>query len=124
MIVDGVDRRACNTSSCVNNSWREGVDWVLYPNTKYTRVDGTEIGSTTESALFSLPLTNSFSELSGTNSYTGLKTDWTVGEHCSEWTSYNEEAHVADAGLSSVGGISHMANASCVSSLYLICVEE
>lgn len=124
LMVDGSERRACSSASCSNAGFSEGVDWVLYRNTSYTRNDGTAIGSTNSKAIFDFPLTNAFTSVSR-NSYTGLKSDWMVGEHCLQWSANGaEEADVADAGLTTSGAISNQANVQCVSNLYLICVEQ
>lgn len=124
LIVDGINRRACSSASCASSSWREGIDWTLYPNTSYTRVGGTAIGTTTSAGIFSFPLTASF--VAGNhNSYTGLKSDWTTGQHCNSWNANGAEtADVADAGLTTSGAISNQSGVQCVSNLYLICVEQ
>lgn len=91
MIVDGTARVACTTANC-SGGLGEQVDWVLKPSTTYYRADGiTEIGITNTLGLFTVPLTNSYSEALGTsepnNLWLGFVADWTTtGSHCTAWS--------------------------------------
>ena len=86
LLVDGTTRVACTSAQCVTSGAAEGVGWVLAPNTKYVRADGTTvIATTTGAAIFSFPLAASI----GTNAFsywTGLSADWTTSpDSCSGW---------------------------------------
>lgn len=73
-IIDG-DKRSANPQ----------VDWVLDPNTAYYQMDGTLIGTTNGTSLFSFPLTAAL--LSTPNEYwTGMNTDYSSSQNCTKWT--------------------------------------
>lgn len=82
-------RIACQTAYCTGGT-SENINWVLSPNTTYTRSDGTIIGTTNSAGIFPATLTNSFSS-TNTKIWTGLKADWTqwFDEDCNDWTSQN-----------------------------------
>ncbi|HEX7450659.1 MAG TPA: DUF1554 domain-containing protein, partial [Polyangiaceae bacterium] len=87
LLVDGTTRVACTSAQCTTGGAAEGVGWVLAPNTKYVREDGTTvIGTTSAAAIFVFPLTASFGT-NGDSYWTGLNTDWTTSpDSCSGWT--------------------------------------
>ena len=66
------------TASVTANAGDGQVDWVLYPNLDYTRIDGTAIGTTGSNSLFTFPLTNAF-DASSTDYWSGMNADWTTG---------------------------------------------
>jgi hypothetical protein len=87
LLVDGTTRVACTSAQCTTGGAAEGVGWVLAPNTKYVRADGTTvIGTTSAAAIFAFPLTASIGT-DGDSYWTGLNTDWTTSsDSCSGWT--------------------------------------
>ncbi len=123
-------RRACTSANCETAGASEGVDWVLQPNTTYTRLDGTVIGKTTSAAILPLPLTNPFSATAG-RAWTGFSVPaWTspVNQGCNNWTSTASMAPPG-GGSSTIndGSNFNMAFAfgvNCSGSISLICVEQ
>jgi hypothetical protein len=87
LLVDGTTRVACTSAQCTTGGATEGVDWVLAPNTKYVRKDGTTvIGTTSAAAIFAFPLAASIGT-NGDSYWTGLNPDWTTNsDSCSGWT--------------------------------------
>ena len=114
LLTNGSTRIACTTANCGTGP-SEHVGWVLAANKRYTRTDGTEIGTTTANAIFSFPLTNSISTVSIT-SWTGFDTDWTAlsGYNCTGWNSSSVGSNGGD-------GSSTATNIVSVSSYYNTC---
>jgi hypothetical protein len=87
LLANTTDRIACVTADCTTNGVDEHVGWVLAPEKKYYRPDGTLIGETTAAGVFAFPLT---AAISSTNAlaWTGLNEDWTTEtNHCVQWNS-------------------------------------
>lgn len=84
MIVDGVNRVACTSSSCGTGAG-EHIDWPVEPSTAYYNLSGDVIGTTDANALFTFPLDNAVSPR-GVEVWTGLNGDWTTGDTCAGWT--------------------------------------
>lgn len=93
MVVDGVNRRACNGINCSPGGITDNIDWVLRSNLTYVRSDSkTPIFTTNYSTIFPFgTATNSI--ITGlANAWTGLSTGWQVANSgldldCSDWTS-------------------------------------
>jgi len=132
--VDSSDSplRRASTSSNVGDGQ---VDWVLTANTKYLRVDGTEIASTGSSALFTFPLQNSFAVISG-RYWTGLKSDWTTNTlsfcdylNSGSWTDATSGVTTGaygflnDTSNQAIGAATTLA-CNITNLLYLLCVEQ
>lgn len=104
------------------------VDWVLSANTEYRRNDGvTVIGTTTAAAIFSFPLTNSFSATSG-KYYTGLSTTWSTSDaiSCQDWGSMADDRTYGDALSVTTSAIAEGMH-DCGTSgpaAYVVCVEQ
>ena len=128
LLVDGTTRVACTSAQCATSGAAEGVDWVLAPNTKYVRADGTTvIGTTSAAAIFAFPLTASI----GTNGYsywTGLNADWTTSsDSCSGWTQ-------TTSGFSASEGLANTSDSQAISGVsdscatlagaFFACVEQ
>jgi len=77
-----------NYKALIGDSSRDAThNWVLQPNTKYTREDGTVIGTTNSKACFDFPLENPISTESF-GVWTGLSKDCTNNEtvlDCEDW---------------------------------------
>ena len=125
----GSTRVACTTANCSGGT-AEHTDWVLTPNTRYVRLDGTtSIGITTNSGIFDFSggLTNSF----GTAMvavWTGLNANWRTGSTCDSsgsWNTGSADVH-GFAGFSTATDATAIANSDdlCGSSRYLYCVEQ
>lgn len=118
LIVDGTDRVAKPGSQ---------VAWVLKPETKYYRANGTTlIGETTSQAIFPFPL-QAAPQLSGTYAWTGLETDWErADDHCALWTSTSSTTVKGRVGQSTATTAEALAQTervcSGVASLY--CVQQ
>lgn len=121
-------RMACVTADC-SGGISENSGWVLYPNTPYTRNDGTPVGTTNSSAIFAFPLTNSI-DTSNVYVMTGIATDWTTnGRECKTSTPYDDDSS-GGAGL----GQSDQTSASAIYATdggcgaafgrYIYCVEQ
>jgi hypothetical protein len=96
--------------------------WVLKPYTKYTRVDGTVIGTTNKDHVLEFFLTNAITASASTN-WTGLNFDWNNAiNNCTNWTGTG----TGEYGTSQkVGAQSIAAGAStCGNSYHIICVEQ
>lgn len=130
LAYDNGSRRACTSQNCQTGGISENVDWVLRPNTTYTRVDGTVIGTTTSVAIFTFPLTNALSASAG-GAWTGLDfPEWTTPANfaCSNWTSTASSGPPA-GGASMINDGSSYNSAfafgrNCNANLSLICVEQ
>ncbi|MBI39027.1 MAG: hypothetical protein CMF59_05470 [Leptospiraceae bacterium] len=57
-VADSTNRIACSTANC-NSGTDKYTDWVLRPSQKYTRADGTTVGTTNANGVFSFPLDES-----------------------------------------------------------------
>jgi hypothetical protein len=67
-------------------------NWVLKPNTQYTRTDGTIIGTTNNDSVFIIPVDGSITD-DYQAYWTGLNSDWTnATNNCSGWTIANVDA--------------------------------
>lgn len=61
------------------------ADWVLDANTEYYQFDGTVIGTTNASRIFTFPLTASLLN-AGNEYWTGMATNYQNSISCSNWT--------------------------------------
>lgn len=126
MLVDGVNRRACQNSNCGVSGISEGLNWVLRPGVAYTRPDGTALGTANTEALFTFPLANSIGTATG-NVWTGFHgtNTWTADVHCLGWLDNN----MANTG--NTGNPQNTTNAAlfsgagqCSAGQWLYCVEQ
>ncbi len=127
LLVDGTTRVACTSAQCTTSGAAEGVSWVLAPNTKYVREDGTTvIGTTSAAAIFVFPLAASIGT-NGDSYWTGLNTDWTTSSNsCSGWTQ--------TSGVSASAGLANTSDSQAISGVidscatltgaFLVCVEQ
>jgi len=113
LVVDGTNR--ISTPG-------QAVDWVLKPSQIYTRLDGTVIGTTNASALFTLPLV---SPISATPApvWTGLSTGWAIGSHCERWKNPAATGNSGEASSTTATAFFGPA-AACNLSLKIICVQQ
>lgn len=84
-LIGGTQRSVCATPDCEGGA--NPVDWVLQPETTYTRVDGAVMFTTNADGIFTdWPMPQEFAP--GINQASGLNNDWTVrdGLHCDDWT--------------------------------------
>ena len=128
LLVDGTTRVACTSAQCVTAGAAEGIGWVLAPNTKYVRADGTTlIGTTTSAAIFSFPLAASL----GTSAiayWTGLSSNWTTSaDTCSGWSQFTSDLG-ASQGLAdatdqqALSGVSD--NCATLAGAFFACVQQ
>jgi hypothetical protein len=84
----GSTRRACISNNCATGGASENSNWVLQPNTAYVNLDNEEIGTTTASAIFTFPLSNSVDQGAARDVATGINGTWTNSStsHCGDWT--------------------------------------
>lgn len=131
MIVDGVNRVACTTGNC-SGEVSEHVDWVLQPNTKYYRIDGTTlIDETNDKGLFTAPLTNTYRDAPGTNEafriWVGLNSDWTSTPNmfnCNQWTTTGGSGAHARVDQTNNQAINYSAQLCSDGLNFLLCVEQ
>lgn len=128
MITHSTDRIACTTANCGGGD-SENVNWVLKPNTKYVRSDGTtEIFTTNSSGIFVFgTATNPIKATAGAYA-SGLNTDWTTGVNCSNWTTEASGTYrIAQPEVDTTAMISQNGN-NCnddvVGNVRLLCVEQ
>ena len=125
MLVDGTNRRACSTANCSGGTG-EHIDWVLKPNTKYVRADGTnEIFTTNANGIFEFgTLSNSISETT-LFAWTALNNDWTSStNNCQAWSSTSGGSRVGAASSSTGNAINVTSQTCTTSTLRLYCVEQ
>ena len=114
-------RRASQTANAGDGQ----LDWVFRAKQFYMRPDGTVIGQTTSTALFSFPLQNSFG--SSGSFWTGLQSDWRSTIPCNDGngTSWGASGTALSGSATAVDSTSiSNASTSCSSSLPLLCVEQ
>lgn len=118
-------RRACSTGDCTTD---EGVDWVLYANMTYYRVnDNALIGTTTGGRIFTFPLSNAFHS-GGGRCWASFNTDWTSksgGNTCGGWIDTGAGGGaVSDCNLTTSNSIAG-GNYSCSSTAArIMCAEQ
>ena len=127
LLVDGTSRVACSSAQCATGSAAEGIDWVLLPNTKYVREDGTTvIGTTTDNAIFTFPLDASIGT-SGDAYWTGIRENWTTSaDTCSGWTETSGVS--ATQGLADADDVQALygvgVNCGTLAGAFFACVEQ
>ncbi len=121
-MVVGMGRIACSTPNCSGGA-AEHVDWVLKPNTRYIRPDGTLIGTTAALGLLPLPLNQPIAAVSG-YVWTGLGANWLLSNNCSDWT--NNTSSQGNYGISEEIDIQAIGtyNSTCNASCRFYCVEQ
>jgi len=123
LIVDGTNRVA----SVSANTGDGQVDWVLHPNTTYTRPDGTIIMTTNGNGIFVFgTLTNLFIT-TWKNPWDGIATGWTLttGQTCVDWTSGAFADYGGIGNTSRNDGVAISATPTrCNGSNALYCVEQ
>jgi len=124
MVVDGSARRSCTTDGC-SGGLGEQIDWVLKPNTTYTRPDGTIIATTNPVGLFTFPLENAIAPLTSVYAWTGLNNLWqTTSINCVGWTdNTSQNGTGAEVGVVTSQAIYFGTNI-CSSYARLYCVEQ
>ena len=127
LLVDGTTRVACTTAQCATGGATEGVDWVLAPNTKYVRADGTTvIGTSSSSAIFAFPLDASIGTI-GYSYWTGLNADWTTStDTCSGWTQTSDvfasEGSANTSDNAAIAGVNE--GCAMLAGAFFACVEQ
>lgn len=125
MIVDEVpNRRACTGCSGAGG---EGIDWVMLPNTTYSRVDGTVILTTDGDGVVQGSITNSIAGLN-VRAWTGVENSWPTrtGGTCSNWTSTTGTVRAGKADeIGLPQWFSHPTpQINCSDAAHLYCVEQ
>ncbi len=123
-------RVACTTANC-SGGISENTNWILHPNTKYVRSDGTtEIFTTNSSGIFEFGTATNGATGTTDGYLTGLDADWTVGPNCDDYTdtSSSFKFTFGDANITNSQMIS-ATEASCddmasTSAVKLLCVEQ
>lgn len=102
------------------------MDWVLRPDTVYTRPDGTVIMTTNSASIrvFGPNLTNAIGT-SPDPTWTGLNADWTTAGGCVNWADgtggpFGRYGVINSPTLASING----GNIVCSSSSRLYCVQQ
>lgn len=121
-LLGGSDRSVCVDADCASGA--TPVDWVLQPNTTYTRLDDAVVFTTNADGIFTdWPMLEEFAP--GTNQASGLDTDWTVrdGLHCENWTVASDDPAGVGWTASLDGGFLQGGQLTC-RRLPLVCVEQ
>lgn len=85
MLVDGTNRRACSTANCSGGT-SEHIDWVFQASTTYVRDDDVTVFTTDANGVIDFSNVSLDAPFGTTGSWwTGLNTDWTDGNNCSNW---------------------------------------
>ncbi|WP_167883534.1 DUF1554 domain-containing protein [Leptospira ognonensis] len=125
-LMDDTSRIACVNSNC-STGIAEHKDWILKPDTIYTRAeDGLTVNTTNSLGIWTTGQTNdaisggSLTLMSGINT-SGWTTRSGVSSHCTQWTS-NASASPATftTGTMNVGSIS----GNCNAGTRIVCVEQ
>lgn len=131
MVVDGVNRRACNGINCSPGGITDNIDWVLRSNLTYVRSDSkTPIFTTNNYTVFPFGTALNSVMTGSAGAWTGLSTGWQVANagsdlDCSDWTS-SSVAVTGAGGLTNSTSNSTLYNgtAACNSNYFLYCVEQ
>lgn len=102
------------------------VDWVLLPDTEYSRVsDGIVVGTTDSDGLLLFNLDNPVDASYNYWIFTGLNSDWTsdTSNDCTNWTDTGGFGSFGFGDKTDTDAIS-AAQGSCTTSVKLICVEQ
>jgi hypothetical protein len=145
-IVDGTNRRACNTANCTLAS--ENIDWVLRPNTTYyqpydsssvlTNPNSYPVLTTNGAGILPIASTlllnrlDNYIGVSGTNTWNGFATtdDWLSGtQHCTNWANTAGTGEIGYWGgtsnaIPNVNGLLNNGTLNCSIGRSLICVEQ
>lgn len=117
---------ATRVASVTANVGDGQVNWVLRPNTTYTRPDGTVIMTTNSAAIyvFGPNLTASIGT-TGAGLWTGLGSNWTtnVATNCSDWTSTAPFGIYGTANLSTFSSIA-TGSLGCTNPASFYCVQQ
>lgn len=113
LVADGTDR--VGTPGIQN-------DWVLKPSLTYARLDGTVIGTTNASAVFTFPLSAPISPTPDIV-WTGIAANWAAGSDCGKWTSQAVTGSVGESSSVTVTAFTQSAP-TCNLSYKLICVQQ
>lgn len=120
-------RRPCTSNNCTISGELEHVDWVLLPNTTYTRSDGiTEIITTNNVGIFVFgTLTNSINGMS-IYIWTGLSDNWREGVNCQYWADNTSSwtGQLGSASANDYTSITTPTATTCNSNRYLWCIEQ
>ncbi len=130
MIADS-SRHACTTANCSGGA-SENLDWVLLPNTIYTRADGsTVIGTTNNAGIWLPPLDNTYDLPVGSNSaariWVGQMDDWTNDPilNCNNWTDGTMGSGGRHARRDAIDSQAiNFSNQLCSDNNALLCVEQ
>ena len=126
LISDGTNRVACVNENCSSGA-TEHIDWVLAPQTDYYRTDDTtKLGTTDLLGLFFVE-SDLDTNLTDDTFYiwTGLNSDWTVGDNCNLWSDSSGiyGAAYGETDYSDINVISYDWD-SCDNTASLACVEQ
>lgn len=129
-LVNGANRRACNSADCVNGGADENRDWVLKKDTRYIRAsDSAEIFTTNSSKIFIFgTATNSFTTATLT-AWTGIATtlNWVNSTYdCGNWldNSTSVKGAIGTSTNTDYTLIRDPTTIFCDQNNHLICVEQ
>ena len=130
LIVDGANRVASVTANAGDGQ----VDWVLKPNTNYSRSDGTTLIMTTDAnAIFVFGTLNNGFENTHHPYWSGLNDDWTAtpdtpfDQHCNGWAYGGATAPYGVFGYTDgtdSTAIHWSGSAYCSNIMNLVCVQQ
>ncbi|MDX1959808.1 MAG: DUF1554 domain-containing protein [Leptospiraceae bacterium] len=125
LVTNSGTRRACSTANC-SGGISENVDWVLYPNANYIRLDSVAFGSTNSAAIFNFSLTNQLVATLNNYHMTGMNANWTSNANdCSAFTSTAGSISGGNATLTTNGFLTNSVPACNYGpGYYLVCAEQ
>jgi len=126
LIVDGINRTACNSANCVTSGISEHINWPFLSNTVYWKISPlAAVLKTNDTAIFEFPLNNSLLT-TGLYFWTGLNTDYTPGaNNCTNWSDGTTAASGGTGSLSATDStVLFYLDNLCSSSYQLVCVEQ
>lgn len=129
LAVDGINRIACTSLSCITGGTSEHSNWVLKASKQYRRVDETTIiGTTTSKGVFSFPLDNSFNSgsIGGIQrAITGMTEGWLdLSTDCNNYTTtVSWQVHYGNITSKTDTSI-HDTYIDCDQPMKVICIEQ
>jgi hypothetical protein len=128
-LIASTDRVACTSTNCTVGGNSEHLNWVLKPNTKYVRSDGTEVFTTNANAIFVFgTAVNGITTVAladGAVAWTGMNSIWQTAQTCNGWTT-NIIPNLGTTGNDDINSVSMIAtlNNMCNAAQLIICVEQ
>ena len=125
MVIDGSNKRACSSANCSIGGASENVNWVLSADTRYIRPDGTLIGTTNSSGIFTAfdnPISASVNQ-----TWTGMNNNWTSSSsQCGGWNAClgGDTGRTGDPSSTTPADVISSGGNFCNQYVRYVCVEQ